>query len=60
MGIALIIGGFMIAVFGAKLFTMPESEKSEALKSSGGGLVILIIQLTGWGLVVFGVVKLIF
>ena len=60
MGIALIIGGFMIAVFGAKLFTIPESEKSKGLKSRGGGLLILTIQLRVWGLVVFGVVKLIF
>lgn len=60
MGIALMIGGFMIAVFGAKLYSMPEYEKPEAFKTLGGNLVILIIQLTGWGLVVFGVIKLIF
>jgi hypothetical protein len=60
MSIVLIIVGFMIAVFGAKLFTMPSAGKSDALKSPGGGIVILVIQLTGWALVVAGVVKLVF
>ncbi len=58
MSIVLIVIGFMIAVFGANLFRMPESQKSEALKSIGGGIVILVIQLTGWALVAFGVIKL--
>ena len=55
MSIILIIVGFIIARFGAGLFVVGEAKGGQ---DTGTGLVTLVVQLVGWGLIVWGVVRL--
>ena len=55
MSVLLIIVGLFIARFGAGLFVVGEARGGQDL---GAGLVTLIIQLTGWGLVIWGAIRL--
>lgn len=55
MSVILIIVGFVIARFGAGLFVVGEAQRGQ---STGGGIVTLIVQLTGWALVIWGFVRL--
>ena len=55
MSFVLIIGGFIVARFGAGLFVVGEARGGQ---STGGGLVTLIVQLVGWALVIWGMVRL--
>lgn len=56
MSVAFIIVGFIIARFGAGLFVTGEVRGDQ---SAAGGIVTLIFQLAGWGLVVWGLARLI-
>lgn len=55
MSIILIIVGFFIARFGAGLFIVDEARGGQ---NTAKGIVTLLIQLLGWGLVVFGAIRL--
>ena len=55
MSVALIIVGFLIARFGALLFVAGESQGGQGL---GSGIVTLIIQVGGWALVLWGIIRL--
>lgn len=55
MSILIIITGLIIARFGAGLFFVGEAQGGQSLI---GGLLTLIIQLSGWGLVIWGVIRL--
>lgn len=55
MGILLIVVGFVIARFGAGLFIGGEARGGQ---STGGEVITLVIQVAGWGLVAWGVVRL--
>ena len=55
MSIVLIIIGFVIARFGARLFAVGESGGGQ---STGAGIITLVIQVTGCALVIWGVVRL--
>jgi hypothetical protein len=55
MSVLLIIVGLFIARFGAGLFVVSEAGGGQDL---GAGLVTLIIQLTGWGLAIWGAIRL--
>ena len=58
MGVLLIIVGLMLAVFGARIFRSPDSTKPIVFTGSIGGLTVLMIQLGGWGLIVYGLMRL--
>ena len=58
MGVLLILVGFAIAVFGARTFARPEFLRAVIFQGPLGGFIILIIQLAGWGLVIYGLVRL--
>lgn len=55
MSILMIVAGLMIARFGAGLFVVGEAQGGQ---SPIGGLLTLIIQLSGWGLVIWGAIRL--
>jgi len=55
MSIVLIVLGLMVARFGARIFVTGEARGGQDL---GAGLITLLIQITGIGLVVWGVVRL--
>lgn len=55
MSVLLIVIGFIIARFGAGLFVVGEAKGGQ---DSGSGLVTLVIQLVGWGMIIWGVVRL--
>ncbi|MFM6990486.1 MAG: hypothetical protein ACKOWD_04165 [Rhodoferax sp.] len=55
MSILLIIVGFIIAKFGAGLFAVGEARGGQ---DTGAGLITLVVQLVGWGLIIWGVVRL--
>ena len=55
MSVFLIIIGLVIANFGARVF---RGDQMEGGQSTLGGLLTLILQLSGWGLAIWGVVKL--
>lgn len=58
MGVLFILVGFAVAVFGARTFIKPEFLRAIVFQGPLGGLVILIIQLTRWVLVIYGLVRL--
>ncbi len=58
MSVVMLVLGFIIAVFGANTFRTPEPLRAAIFQGSFGGLVIFIIQLTGWGLMIYGLIKL--
>ena len=55
MSVLLIVIGFIIARFGAGLFVVGEAKGGQ---DSGSGLVTLVVQLVGWGMIIWGVVRL--
>ena len=55
MSVLLIVIGFIIARFGAGLFVVSEVKGGQ---ETGSGLVTLVIQLVGWGMIIWGVVRL--
>jgi hypothetical protein len=55
VSVLLIIVGLTIARFGAGLFIVGEAKGGQ---DTGIGLVTLIVQLAGWGLIIWGVVRL--
>ena len=54
MSVLLIFVGFIIARFGAGLFVVGEAKGGQ---DTGTGLVTLVVQLVGWGLIIWGVVR---
>lgn len=55
MSVLLIVIGFIIARFGAGLFVVSEVKGGQ---ETGSGLVTLVVQLVGWGMIIWGVVRL--
>ena len=55
MSIVLIIIGFLIARFGASIFFTGDAQGGQ---STGAGLITLIIQVAGWGLMIWGLIRL--
>lgn len=55
MSIALIIIGLIIALLGAGIFKTGEAQGGQ---STGGGIITLVVQLAGWGLVIWGFIRL--
>ena len=55
MSVLLIVVGLVIANFGARIF---RGDQMEGGQSTLGGLLTLILQLSGWGLAIWGVVRL--
>lgn len=55
MSIVLIVLGLMITRFGAGVFAAGEARGGQDL---GGGLITLLIQITGIGFMIWGVVRL--
>lgn len=55
MSVLLIIVGFVIARFGAGLFIVGEAKGGQ---DAGTGIITLVVQLVGWGLIIWGVVRL--
>lgn len=50
----LVIVGFIIARFGARLFVVGEARGGQ---SNGSGVVTLLVQLVGWALVIWGLFR---
>ncbi len=55
MSFVLIIVGFIIARFGAGLFVVGEAHGGQ---SAGSGIITLVVQVTGWALIIWGVIRL--
>ncbi len=58
MSIVLLILGFAVAAVGANIFRTHAAQRAIIFHGSFGGLLIFAIQLTGWGLVLYGLVNL--
>ena len=56
--ILLIIVGIVIGGWAAKANTVPESQRPIILQGSVGGLIQLVCQLGGLGLLIYGVIRL--
>ena len=54
MSVLLIFVGFITARFGAGLFVVGEAKGGQ---DTGTGLFTLVVQLVGWGLIIWGVVR---
>ena len=55
MSIFLIVVGFIIARFGAGLFVVGEAKGGQ---DAGSGLLTLVVQLVGWGMVIWGIFRM--
>lgn len=56
--ILLIITGIVVGGWAAKANTVPESQRPIVLQGSLGGMIQVICQIGGLGLLIYGVVKL--
>jgi uncharacterized membrane protein YidH (DUF202 family) len=55
MSILFIIIGFVIARFGARLFVNSDSRNEQ---NAAIGFITLFVQLLGWGLIIWGLIRL--
>lgn len=55
MSILFIIAGFVIARFGARLFVNSDSRNEQ---NAIVGSITLFVQLLGWGLVIWGLIRI--
>jgi uncharacterized membrane protein YidH (DUF202 family) len=55
MSVLFIIIGFVIARFGARLFVNSDSRNEQ---NAAVGFITLFVQLLGWGLIIWGLIRL--
>ena len=58
MSIIMIIAGVIIGGWAAKANTVPESQRPIVLQGPVGGMIQIVCQLGGLGLLIYGVVSL--
>lgn len=58
MSIIMIIAGVVIGGWAAKANTVPESQRPIVLQGPVGGMIQIVCQLGGLGLLIYGVVSL--